>query len=617
MRSILFLLISSLLLYGCGGKKKGKTTVNIQLTKGAAAGSVSGSGAPQWGLPVPGGIASFNCYGVFISYPDQAKDSNCKDSDFNIVSQPHEMVGSLPVGAILEAEVRNVKGAKFQVIGFQSSSGDCPDFISSNMEAEAPGLSPPVILGETIFNIDQGTNDVPIVASIAGSKAINTCQGPAFNIESNIHPSCSAANPNATSTTVFAQGDGSAGDPFVICNRDQLRLLGSTTDVGSRWDKHFLLGRDLNLAGGGGGIDPWDPIATDTHPSINANQFVGSFDGNGLKIQGLTVSRGSNKWNGLFGTLGPGATVTNLVLPGANISGNDKSGVLTGSIKGNSANSIYVRNIFTGGTVVGARSTGGIAGYARGNVEIENVHNAANITPTSTSNYGITGGIVGKVHFFEGAGTGFRIKKAVNLGTIGNNYTGPGNTSNGGIIGFLQHQASTSINTLIEDVANRGEVKGREYVGGLIGKADDSASGTIVIEKSMNVGQVSLQGVSPSPSARLGGLMGSVNGANINNSFTTGYIDKGGTTAPLMFGYLFGNISSVGVTLTNLHYFDNLGDDAANACAGTGAGLCGGATSQPSSAHFYQIGNSPLDTWDFGGVWEAPGATFPILIQAE
>ena len=71
------------------------------------------------------------------------------------------------------------------------------------------------------------------------------------------------------------------------------------------------------------GID-WTPIGKDDNKA-----YTGTFDGNGKTITGLTVT-GSNEYAGLFGFIGPGGTVQNVVLEGVQITSDNSSGYAGG-----------------------------------------------------------------------------------------------------------------------------------------------------------------------------------------------------------------------------------------------------------------------------------------------
>ena len=146
----------------------------------------------------------------------------------------------------------------------------------------------------------------------------------------------------------------------------------------------------------------WTPIGTDYY-----NQYTGAFDGGNHTITELTVT-GSNEFAGLFGFIGPGGTVQNVVLEGVQITSNHRSGYAGGvagycyggtlencSVSGSISGTLFVGGVVSnqiGGSITGCSSSatvkgvifvGGIAGetndvalltgcYATGDVTVEN-----------------------------------------------------------------------------------------------------------------------------------------------------------------------------------------------------------------------------------------------------
>ena len=89
----------------------------------------------------------------------------------------------------------------------------------------------------------------------------------------------------------FAKGCGSARQPFVISNAQQLRscagLINNCNDSGGL---HFALSGDIDLGGA-----EWTPIGDADH------MFEGVFDGNGFTIRNFTLSADAGDPIGLFG----------------------------------------------------------------------------------------------------------------------------------------------------------------------------------------------------------------------------------------------------------------------------------------------------------------------------
>ncbi len=91
---------------------------------------------------------------------------------------------------------------------------------------------------------------------------------------------------------LFEEGSGTESDPYVIRTRQDLAAL---YDASVYWDKHFILGNDVDA--GPGGPPPIGICA--------GSSFSGTFDGNGYVIRNLRLGTWDGKtpvWNGgLFG----------------------------------------------------------------------------------------------------------------------------------------------------------------------------------------------------------------------------------------------------------------------------------------------------------------------------
>ena len=116
----------------------------------------------------------------------------------------------------------------------------------------------------------------------------------------------------------YAGGSGSENDAIQIATADQLELLANTP---SDYDLHFILTADIDLLG--------RTYAT----ALNAPEmyFDGSFDGNDHRIINLTI-RGDGNYLGLFGKIGPGSVIKNLILENVAITGGDDSDSLGGLV---------------------------------------------------------------------------------------------------------------------------------------------------------------------------------------------------------------------------------------------------------------------------------------------
>ena len=186
------------------------------------------------------------------------------------------------------------------------------------------------------------------------------------------------------------------GKTYTVTTAEGLKAVADIANNGNL-GINITLTENINLTD----ID-WTPIGTDYY-----NQYTGAFDGGNHTITGLTVT-GNNEFAGLFGFIGPGGTVQNVVLEGVQITSNHRSGYAGGvagycyegtlencSVSGSISGTLFVGGVVSnqiGGSITGCSSSatvkgvifvGGIAGetndvalltgcYATGDVTVEN-----------------------------------------------------------------------------------------------------------------------------------------------------------------------------------------------------------------------------------------------------
>ena len=226
---------------------------------------------------------------------------------------------------------------------------------------------------------------------------------------------------------------------YTVTSAEGLKNIAELVNEEWKLDINITLDNDIDLTG----ID-WTPICPD-----NSKKYTGTFDGGNHTITGLTVT-GSNRYAGLFGQIGPGGTVKNVVLTEVNVTsgtfvggvagwsfgGNIENCSVSGSVSGSSGSDVggvvgyqqvgSITGCSSSATVKGTERAGGVVGvtnggttlltacYATGNVTVEN---------DGTSN-AWAGGIVG----MNGTGTLIACYAAGNVsgnivgGAVGVNY---------------------------------------------------------------------------------------------------------------------------------------------------------------------------------------------------
>ncbi|PIR04800.1 MAG: hypothetical protein COV57_02570, partial [Candidatus Liptonbacteria bacterium CG11_big_fil_rev_8_21_14_0_20_35_14] len=80
--------------------------------------------------------------------------------------------------------------------------------------------------------------------------------------------------------TPFADGDGSVGDPYLICSADQFNEIGSNSTY---WDKYFKIGRSIDLSSFTG--NSFNKISG---TNCATSSFTGEIDGDSFTISNLT-----------------------------------------------------------------------------------------------------------------------------------------------------------------------------------------------------------------------------------------------------------------------------------------------------------------------------------------
>ncbi|MDP2142718.1 MAG: YDG domain-containing protein [Gallionella sp.] len=251
----------------------------------------------------------------------------------------------------------------------------------------------------------------------------------------------------------------------------------------------YVLGSNVTASG------TWTPIGPD-----GANPFFGVFDGLGHVVSNLNVS-GTTDYQGMFGMTGVPATVQNIGLTNANVSGTRYVGALVGANLG----SVY--HSYASGTVTASTATatpitavGGLVGQNDG--VINGGRSSVNVTATSD--------------------------------TGGNVYAGGMNDGGiGGLAGISTSSVSNSFAT--------GSVSGLRDVGGLVGWADMN------VATSYATGAVTLTG-NGTDRINVGGLIGN-GGASL--AVATSFWDTQTTQQTTSFDGM-GSVTAGGMNTANM-----------------------------------------------------------------
>lgn len=254
-------------------------------------------------------------------------------------------------------------------------------------------------------------------------------------------------------------GDGSAGSPYQISNKEELYWFAQEVNGGKAGINAVLtanitvnsgvLKADGSLADNTNGFDAWIPIGSEATP------YRGTFDGNNHTISGLYFNDVYGAYAGLFGC--NAGKIINV-------------GVIDSYFKG-------------------ARYVGGVCGYNYAYNTTATIKNCYN-TGTISGRDDEVGGVCG-CNYADTEGTS-TIKNCYNTGMVSSSLSNE--CSFGGVCG--KNYATSSSTATIESSYNTGTVSGSgDYAGGVCGKnfAYDSYA-TANIKNCYNTGTVSGSG---------------------------------------------------------------------------------------------------------------------------
>ncbi len=311
-----------------------------------------------------------------------------------------------------------------------------------------------------------------------------------------------------------------------INSAEELKALATSTDA-EVLGKNYRLKKDINLEG-----KEFSGIGSSAHP------FTGIFDGQNHTVSNFVI-KGSGEGTGFFNVI-LGATVKNLKLEKADVTGKDNVGALVGwakvqldkeNMKDNVAN--LVGNCSASGTVKGEKQVGGLVGLNDGKYDkdtlfsISSSVNKGSFDGTVVGDYKI-GGLVGdnegtitkgdvsgKVEAAESARTAAMVGGFVgdNAGSVYDGATSAtvsGNNSVGGFAGISDG--------IVKNCYSTGNVKGSSYVGGFAGSI--SKAENVIGAGTVTVTGDSLTGYAGGFAGNMGGtLVGIDSRITIKNAF--------------------------------------------------------------------------------------------------
>ncbi|MBU2652114.1 MAG: hypothetical protein KKA81_14385, partial [Bacteroidetes bacterium] len=331
-------------------------------------------------------------------------------------------------------------------------------------------------------------NDPPTTSGnfslLVNSPCINsgTSTGaPSDDIDGNSRPLPAGTNPDMGAyeytqmSSTAPSGSGTSGDPYLIASVDNLAWLQYAL---WDWDAYYQLSDNINASSTSswnGGIG-FIPIGISGYRYISGSAsyigaFTGSFDGNEKVISGLYINNPSSYYQGLFGYTN-GATIQDIGIENANVTGDQYVGVLAGNL----TNSTAISGCYATGTASGASIVGGLIGRITQANTVSNCY--VNVDVSSTTSF--TGGFAGYNYY------GGIIAECYSLGNVSS-------TGTGYIGGFVGYNVNTG--TSISDCFSKGSVNAPSStnVGGFVGRNSD---GNATISNCYSVSPVTASGTS-------------------------------------------------------------------------------------------------------------------------
>ena len=231
------------------------------------------------------------------------------------------------------------------------------------------------------------------------------------------------------------EGDGS----YTVTTADGLKNVAKLVNEEGKTDINITLNTDLNLTN-----MEWTPIGTESQP------YTGTFNGKNKTITGLTVT-GSNKYAGLFGDIGSGGTVKNVVLEGVQITSDNSSGY-AGGVAGDSWGTI--ENCSVSGSVSGTTFAGGVVGSQWGG-SITGCNSSATVKGEA-----YVGGIAGETN------SGASLTGCYATGDVTVENDGTNNSHAGGVVGY---NGGGTLTACYATGSVTGSGSGTIYAGGVTG----------------------------------------------------------------------------------------------------------------------------------------------------
>lgn len=262
---------------------------------------------------------------------------------------------------------------------------------------------------------------------------------------------------------IFADGTGTAEDPFVIQNAEQLKAFRDKVNAGNSFaGKTVKLMADINLEN-----EEWTPIGTNGRP------FKGVFDGNDKTISNYKIIAADSNGSGLFGVIA--GNVNSDFTQLSNVVSEDGT-FSTTNISENKYTCVVKNLKVSNATVIGGAGTEYVSPVigAASNAYIANI----NVTGTNMTVYKYGAGIVAKLD-----------KGVVNNCTTGGTFIGSGEGAGGHIAGIVA-KVSGNAPFVVMDCTNNAHITAQYgFNAGICGNV--AAANSLIVYNCTNNGAIS------------------------------------------------------------------------------------------------------------------------------
>lgn len=344
-------------------------------------------------------------------------------------------------------------------------------------------------------------------------------------------------NFNTIETGSYSHSAG-MGDEYSIKTPEDLRKLNNSSSL-------YYMEKDIDMSG-----TKWAP----------AENFSGVLIGNGHKIKNLTIeTNGDNV--GMFKTLS--GVVSGVEFENVNVKvdgRNQKVGVICGTLEG------IVSNVTLSGVLDASKCTivGGVAGYTEKEIcAISGINSSLEIKGIE-----MVGGVIGQ-------------SVSANINLVDNHFSGVITAEEnyvGGIIGCSEADTYGDEFFNVTDSTFSGKVSGKQYVGGIAGRAVATQGALSVIENTHASGEVTGE-------AYVGGLAGYLYRVNLKECANEGAkLAASGYVVEDETRYVyFGGLAGVGSAATDCVNYATLTYKGSGSCVG---GIMGYSTTNGEAILF-------------------------------